>query len=303
MKALHVLLAIGALSLGGVFAQGEGELFNPQTDPSDVRVSQLMGATVYVAEQEVVATEVEAQPEDWESAGTIDDMLLSRDGELRGVLFDVGGFLGIGARTVLVDMNALNFVRVADEEGMYVVFQATREQLENAPEYQDPANQEQQAQQEQPAQEEQAEEPAAEEPAAEEPAAEEPVAEEPVAEEPVAADPVLTDEDRLGVRDPVEGFDIVGLDVLTAEDLENAIVYDRFDEQVSGISDVVLGEDGTTVEGVLIDVGGFLGLGARTVAVDMDQLQIQHNPETDEVRVYLSMTQEELENLPEYEGL
>ncbi len=281
MKAFHVLLAIGALSLGGVLAQGQGELFNPQTDPSDVRVSQLMGATVYVAAQEVVATEVEAQPEDWESAGTIDDMLLSRDGELRGVLFDVGGFLGIGARTVLVDMDALSFVRVADEEGVYVVFQATREQLENAPEYQEPGSQEQQA---------------------EEPMNEEPVAEEPAAEEPVAADPVQTDEDRLGVRDPVEGFEVVGFDVLTADDLENAVVYDRFDEQVSGISDLVLGQDGQTVEGVLIDVGGFLGLGARTVAVGMDQLQIQHNPETDEVRVYLSMTQEELESLPEYEA-
>ncbi len=74
------------MSLGAALAQAQGDVFNPQTDPSDVRASQLMGATVYVAEQDVVATEVEAQPEDWESVGTIDDMLVSRDGELRGVL-------------------------------------------------------------------------------------------------------------------------------------------------------------------------------------------------------------------------
>jgi hypothetical protein len=285
MKAINVLLAIGLLSLGSVLAQNQGDVFNPQTDPSDMRVSQLMGATVYVTEQEVVATEVEAQPEDWESAGTIDDMLMSRDGELRGALFDVGGFLGIGARTVLVSVDALNFVRVADEDAVYVVFQATREELENAPEYMDP---------------EQAQEQQAEEQAAEEPAAEEPVAEEPAAEEPVATEPVETDE-RVGVREPAEGFAVVEYSELTAEDLQNAVVYDRFDEQVSGISDLVLSEDGETVQSVLIDVGGFLGLGARTVAVDMDQLQVQRNPETNDVRVYLAMTQEELENLPEYE--
>lgn len=289
MKAFNVLLAIGLLSLGSVLAQNQGDVFNPQTDPSDVRASQLMGATVYLAEQDVVATEVESQPEDWESVGTIDDMLLTRDGELRGVLTDVGGFLGIGARTVLVSMDALSFVRIEGEDGMFVVFQSTREELENAPEYMDPAQ----------AQEQQAEEQAAEEEAA---AEEEPAAEEPAAEEPVATEPVETDE-RVGVREPAEGFAVVEFTALTAEDLQNAVVYDRFDEQVSGISDLVLSDDGETVEGVLIDVGGFLGLGARTVAVGMDQLQIQHNPQTDEVRVYLSMTQEELENLPEYEGL
>jgi hypothetical protein len=46
---------------------------------------------------------------------------------------------------------------------------------------------------------------------------------------------------------------------------------------------------------------GSSALGARTVAVDMDQLDIQYDPQADDVRVYLAMTEEELENLPEYQ--
>ncbi len=196
-------------------------------------------------------------------------------------------------------MDALNFVQVAGEQDMYVVFQATRDQLENAPEYQDPQAQQDQATQDQ-AQQDQAaqDQPVQEQPAQDQPAQAE--NQDQAAEEPVAAEPVQSDDNRLGVRDPAEGFAVVDFTALTAEDLQNAVVYDRFDEQVAGITDLVLADDGTTVEGVLIDVGGFLGLGARTVAVGMDQLQIQHNPDTDEVRVYLSMTQEELENLPDY---
>jgi hypothetical protein len=107
---------------------------------------------------------------------------------------------------------------------------------------------------------------------------------------------------RLGAPETQrEGFTAVAPTELTADALASATVYDRFGDRVSGISDVVLSDAGTDVEAVLLDVGGFLGLFTRTVRVDIDQLEIQSDPEQRDLRVYLNMTREELENLPEHE--
>lgn len=72
-------------------------------------------------------------------------------------------------------------------------------------------------------------------------------------------------------------------------------------EQVASIGDVVLGSDGQ-VRGVLVDVGGFLGIGSRTVAISMDQLEIQGNQDASDLRVYLAITEEQLEALPEHDA-
>lgn len=99
----------------------------------------------------------------------------------------------------------------------------------------------------------------------------------------------------------MEGFEPIDVGTLTVDELTSASVYDRLNEPVSDIHDVQLSSEGSDVVAVLIDVGGFLGIGARTVAVDIDQIEIQVDPERDDLRVYLNMTREELEALPEYD--
>jgi uncharacterized protein YrrD len=277
MKRLVIAVSMLFL-LGSVWAQeGQTNLFVESAQEGDLRASELMGATVFVSEGEIVATEVEAQPEDWQSVGTVDDIVFARDGTMRGVLLDVGGFLGLGARTIMVSMDALSLVGVAGEDAVYVVFNANQEQLEAAPEYRHEVGVE-------------ADQPAAQQPAQPtEPA--QPA--DPGAQQPPA-------DQRVGVGEVPEGYQPAEFGALTADDLMRAAVYDRFNEQVSGISDVVLSADGSQVEGVLIDIGGFLGLGARTVMVEEQYLEIHTDPEMNDVRVYLQMTQEELEAQPEY---
>lgn len=51
---------------------------------------------------------------------------------------------------------------------------------------------------------------------------------------------------------------------------------------------------------VILDIGGFLGIGQHTVAVPIDALQIFRGESASDVRVYLPWTQEQLEALPEY---
>jgi len=45
-----------------------------------------------------------------ESIGTVDALLISPDGKVAGVVLDVGGFLGVGARQVVVRMNQISMV-------------------------------------------------------------------------------------------------------------------------------------------------------------------------------------------------
>lgn len=52
---------------------------------------------------------------------------------------------------------------------------------------------------------------------------------------------------------------------------------------------------------VVLDIGGFLGMGAHTVAVPIEELQVFRDGNND-VRVYLPWTQAQLEALPEYDA-
>ncbi|MFD1913028.1 PRC-barrel domain-containing protein [Halodurantibacterium flavum] len=85
---------------------------------------------------------------------------------------------------------------------------------------------------------------------------------------------------------------------LTAETLTGQNIYGSDDQNISTVSDLVLDAEGAVVA-VIADVGGFLGFGARSVTVPYEELQIFRSGQND-IRVYLPMTQEELEALPEY---
>ena len=52
----------------------------------------------------------------WDDIGEINDIVLSPTGDVQGVLVDIGGFLGIGARTVALDMGQLHFLRDETDE-------------------------------------------------------------------------------------------------------------------------------------------------------------------------------------------
>ncbi len=83
----------------------------------------------------------------------------------------------------------------------------------------------------------------------------------------------------------------------TAEELIGRDVVGPEDEHVATIGDLLIGHD-DSVEKVVLDVGGFLGIGAKPVAVDIADLK---KPAEQDGAFQISMTRDELEEMPQFE--
>lgn len=79
-------------------------------------------------------------------------------------------------------------------------------------------------------------------------------------------------EDDVVAKD-IEASDDAGREVMTAEDLEGLNVFDGNGEDVGEISDLVVTMDGK-ITAVIVDVGGFLGIGEKPVALSFDKIEI-----------------------------
>lgn len=118
-----------------------------------------------------------------------------------------------------------------------------------------------------------------------------------------AADPAATDADEtMTAEGAPELGEMVDVDIaeVAAETLTGARVYDQNDKWIGEVSEIIKGADGTASEAV-IDVGGFLGIGEKPVALSFDDLSIKSAGEG-EYTVYVALTEAELEALPSYEG-
>jgi sporulation protein YlmC with PRC-barrel domain len=71
-------------------------------------------------------------------------------------------------------------------------------------------------------------------------------------------------------------------------------VYGADNRNMGDVEDVVMGTNGQ-VESVLVDVGGFLGIGTRRVAIPISQIQLGQGD-----RLTTTMTEAQAKELPEY---
>lgn len=104
--------------------------------------------------------------------------------------------------------------------------------------------------------------------------------------------PITTPLDREGLTP----FDEFGL---SADDLRGIGVYGNDDSQIGAISDVLVNPDGS-FDAVIVDVGGFLGLGARPVAVAADDLVFSADTFGNRY-LFLNTTRQQLETAPAYD--
>lgn len=83
---------------------------------------------------------------------------------------------------------------------------------------------------------------------------------------------------------------------LTPDLLADATIYGPDDEDIGSVSHVH--GSGSTAQ-VIIDVGGFLGIGAKPVAVPVSQLDFMRD-EDGEVHAVTSWTKDQLKAMPEH---
>jgi sporulation protein YlmC with PRC-barrel domain len=101
---------------------------------------------------------------------------------------------------------------------------------------------------------------------------------------------------------PVAGQILVqDANTILAKEFIGLTVYAPDKAKIGSISDLILSKDAKTVEGFVIGVGGFLGLGEKSVALKLDRLQINHNADGS-VQLMMDVKKEELANAPSFKS-
>ncbi|TIN42368.1 PRC-barrel domain-containing protein [Mesorhizobium sp.] len=267
--------------------------------------------------------------DDAQNIGDVNDIVLAKDGKAESLIIGVGGFLEVGEKNVAYQFDKAKW---AERDGdRWLVAETTKEDLEALPEFDrrpyDPA----------PATtastdaatpapvtttpavtaapapaEKTAEAPAATpEPAA--PAPMDKTAEAPAttpdpaapapagktAEAPAAATPDATPDQTKTAAIDKSALTEMPINEIRSEDLVGTTVYGANDVNVGEIGDVVLTGD-KKVDAVIIDVGGFLGVGEKEVAIGMDNLKFMTDKDGNRY-LYTNFTKEQLEAQAPYD--
>lgn len=281
MKTLLLTTALAAGFAVPSLAQDAASPFQTEAAGPALAASEVIGARIYASESALDADAYQGVQQGWEDIGEVHDIILGRDGTVDAVLVDIGGFLGMGERQVAVDMAALRIVQddATDADDWFLVLQSDRATLEGAPEYIVPGMTGTTADAELPA---------------DAPVAAD-TATEAQTEGAAPAVPTIASDGTMTLPD---GYAVIERDTLTAELLTGADVRGSDDTSIAEVSDLVLTGEGQVTD-VILDVGGFLGIGARSVAIPMDRVTVAQ-AEGGAVRIWVNMTREELEALPEH---
>jgi PRC-barrel domain len=300
-----------------------------QAGPTDVRASEFIGQRIYATEQAMAADQA-VQPgaeRDWDDVGEINEVLMDRQGDVKAVVLGVGGFLGIGEKNVAVPMDQVKFVKNGDgADDYFLVINANKQALTDAPAYQAPEDTASNA----PAADAtdtamapaatgaatgmnsgvdtQASNTATPSTTATPPAAgqatNDAAAQQDMQTTASTNTGAAMDDNRTRLTPPAvtrEGYQTAQPSELTAEKLQGATVYGPKDEDVATINRLVMNEQGQ-IKDVVLDVGGFLGIGAREIAVSPEELNIMRNTQGDDVRVYIDANKDTLKAQPEYKA-
>ena len=256
--------------------------------------SNLIGQTVY-----------SSSADDAENIGSVTDLVISEDGDVEGVVVAVGGFLGIGQKHVALEYDAVEWVQRDDTQ--WLVIPTNRESLEALPEFDTAAYSPMPADAEvgntKPATAQEIGAATTTAPADGAATTTAPAAPAPATDTaPAANAPAATTNGDTAMAPAVDRSTLTETPVtgMSADDFIGTTVYGANDENVGEIEDVILATDGNAVEAVILDVGGFLGIGSKSVAVSMDNLNFMADGDGNSY-LYTPFTQEQLEAQPAYD--
>lgn len=231
--------------------------------------------------------------DDAQNIGDVNDIVLTKEGKAESLVIGVGGFLGLGAKNVTYDFSKAQW---AEKNGdRWLVAQTTKEELQAQPDF-----------------DRKAYDPAPATTASNEPAATAPAAvpsdttapavapADKTAEAPAATTPDASAPDQTQTA-AIDKSTLTEMPVgeIRADDLKGTTVYGANDARVGEIGDVVLAPD-KKADAVIVDVGGFLGIGEKEVAVGMDNLKFMTDKDGNKY-LYTTFTKEQLEAQTAYD--
>jgi sporulation protein YlmC with PRC-barrel domain len=221
-------------------------------------------------------------PDD-ESIGEVSDLVLQEDGETRAALIDVGGFLGVGEKEVAIPFEQIEVQPGQNGEEPRLKVAMSREELEQLPAWEDPAETAEADQTGTAGTDQQQTDTAA------------------TTEQPQGQDAQTAETEAAQAEQPMPAGELaaVGSQDLSAENLIGTAIYSPEDKAVGEVGDVIF-DQGGSIQAVIVDVGGFLGVGEKPVAIQFDALNVQKDTNGD-LRLMVNATQEQLENAPAYE--
>lgn len=220
-----------------------------------------------------------------ENIGDVNDILLDKEGKTKGVIIGVGGFLGMGEHNVAVEWSKLSW---SEKNGdRWLVYPSTKDQLQALPEF-----------------DRKPYEPGTATTASNNgtstttaPATTTTTTAQDTTAKPAAPAPDTT---KTGSIDKSQLTPVPPEKLMSDKDLEGTTVYGANDEKIGSINDVVIDQNSKKVEAVIVDVGGFLGMGAKSVAIGMDKLSFMADKDGNKY-LYTPFTKDQLKAQPEFD--
>ena len=298
IRKLLTTTALLAVMQGGAYAADENKpapVFSDDTQyesrvndqgyyehsEGQILANTLIGKTVY-----------NHTGEEAEAIGDVNDIVISANGEAEALIIGVGGFLGLGEKDVAVQFDRIHWTEQDGER--WIIVEATKEELEGAPAYDrselrtvaaEPSS-DQMQEQEQTAQQN-----------TEEPAQDgTDMTVTSTTQAPANEEASQSDSDMQAMNDSRPGrenLDPVDVSEVSADELIGASVYGEGDAHVGEISDVIVSDEGS-VEEVVADVGGFLGIGEKRVAIEPENIDFMQQTDG-ELVVLTTFTKAQLE--------
>jgi len=372
IRKLLATTALATLVASGAYAQDATQ--PAQTAPSTTQAPMSQPETPMVIKAEgnlasnVIGKAVyNGTGQDAKKIGSVNDLVLSPDGQVQALVIGVGGFLGIGQKDVAIEYNLAKWEERDNDR--WLVVETTAEALKAQPEFDKQAYQpmpadadvaetkpataedlakapvEAASTEQQPAADsnQMAAAPTTDQPAAststeqtaqapatttdgtasqdqtasteQKPADQAASTDQTAAADQKPADQAASGTDQQTAQAPTATDNATDntqtaaidrstlkdqpIDQIRADDFIGTTIYGADDAKVGEVGDVVLSQDGK-VDAVLVDVGGFLGMGEKEVALGMDNLHFMTD-ENGKLYLYTSLTKDALEAQAAYE--
>ena len=132
---MRTILASTAILIGGAgIALADAHTISPfveRLDTAPLRTTDLMGARVYRVDRAV--DPALGLQDDWDDIGEVSDVAVGPRGGVDVLLADIGGFLGLGEKTVALDIDQVQILRDPGDGEVSILLTAAREMLDDAP--------------------------------------------------------------------------------------------------------------------------------------------------------------------------